>query len=205
MMATNEVAISLDENHRYWRHGREYAGVTRVLSDMGLYKAPEQAREWHQERGKAVHYGCTLVNRDEWDPEATSPQVKPRIQAYATFKQRYDYVSLVDETIVWSDRHGVAGTLDDIGRICRQNHRAYNKLILIDRKSGQPNPAVVIQLALYRLMAHESLNMHADECWSLWLRDDGTFRFRNCDDDQAERLGIHAVELWHWRRTHRLL
>ena len=206
-MILTKPGLTFDpEQHRYTLDGgQEIPGVTQVLKDMGLYKPPSQAQQYHKARGGAIHDGTAAVDAHEWDKSKTSPIIIPYIEAYERFTLDLGFHATHVERAVYSQRYMVAGTLDRIGRITNPASRDYGKIILVDIKSGDPAASVEIQMALYRFMALECLGVKVDACWALWLKLTGQYKIERSTDPSALQLGLSAVSLWHWRRNHGLL
>ena len=213
------MGLTLDPlQHRYWLDGREFPSITTVLQDCGMTTS-----KWfgddsqYRNRGTAVHELCadiaTLERPDStcvWDGTCTCGAVGecrhtvafPYARSFEQWVRRAGFVVEpgMIELRVWSATLQCAGTLDLWGHAGR--HR-----VLVDLKSGQPQNGAALQLAAYRWMARECMDVETDESYCLWLDRDGGFpkvvQPKNPAAD--ERIFQSLMEVWWWRRAHGML
>lgn len=89
---------------------------------------------------KTINRGKT-ISQDEWAP--VPEPVKQSIRAYLRWQNYTGYISKESEYMVFSVKHGYAGTIDDLGLI-----RGY--AAICDWKSGLMDPmAVALQIVAY--------------------------------------------------------
>ena len=202
--------------HRYQLDGKDIPGMTTVLADMGMVNY-QFAQPQHADRGTASHELCAeiaLLERPEseyeWDgacgcgqgPDCKHAVSLPYGRSYQSYIKNTGFVvepSLI-EFQVFTRTLWCAGTVDQVG--WRGKSR-----ILLDLKSGEPQPAAEIQLAGYRYMLRECRGIEVDVAYCLWLDRDGKFPKVVEPKDPAadERIFMSLMEVWHWRRANGML
>jgi hypothetical protein len=188
------------EFHNYFIDEVLVPGATRVMGDCGITDNRFYKQE-HRDRGSAVHDGCCLVDRDDWDEDSTSPAIVPYLKQYERFlvdnriNPQAD-ILLTEEPLfsaVW--RYGV--TPDRVYRIREENW-------LVDFKSGG-SPGSEIQLALQDIAVRETKGITIDKRIVLQLTDEGTYKIRTVPPGQYrndDRVALSAVTVWWWRNMH---
>jgi len=77
------------------------------------------------------------------------------------------------------------------------------KLILIDIKTGQPHPAVDIQVAAYRELVWAAEGIECAGCKVLYLRDDGTYRLVESKNHRRNlNVFLAALTIIRWKKEH---
>jgi hypothetical protein len=203
--------------HEYFLDGLKVPGITTVLSDMGFDDVDKWAKPEHRDRGTAVHELCSeiaLLERPEsnfeWDGTCgcgAGPHCKHEIAlpygvSFQKFLRKSGFVvepGMV-EVAVYSAIYRCAGKFDMYG------HRGRTR-ILVDLKSGKPQPAVAIQLSAYRFMLRESRGVETDESYALWLDPEGGFPkvVQPEQPSSDERIFQSLIECWWWKKTHGIL
>lgn len=141
--------------HIYKLDGEIVPSVTQVLARAGLIdfsQIPGYVRESALERGRIVHQAIHYYNERDLDLEAfgrSFPQYLGYLDAWRSFCDRRSFVAVLNETIVGSRRHRVAGTLDTLGTLDGVG-------VLLDFKTGRPGDvAADLQTAAYLSLALE--------------------------------------------------
>jgi hypothetical protein len=203
------------KGHLYFINGEDAVSVTQMLEAEGL-NSFEWCTEEDMKRGTAVHRIAELlaaspiqgetaeevVRNSRWIPAATVPQsLVPYGFAAARYLLESGIRPLLVEQQVASAQMRVAGTLDLYGRMPDGTR------LLIDFKSGQPKPAVSIQLACYAACLKETFDLDTDLMAAVWVRRDGTYKAFPPQPPGGANLAVarSALNLYHWRRKHRML
>lgn len=174
-------------------NGRTIPSVTTILKPLGGYDGiPAHILDRAARRGTAVHLAC------EYDDEGfdfdCADSISPYLQAWRAFKAQHLPTFIAIETRVHHPVLGYAGTFDRLASID-------GKRVLIDLKTTvKIMPIVKLQLAAY---AH-ALPELPDECWAVYLRQDGTFDvlITKPSDGWPEFLAL--LTLWNFSRKHKL-
>ena len=141
--------------HVYRLDGEIVPSVTQILTRSGLIDfshLPGYVREAALERGRVVHQAIHFLNENDLDLEAfgrSFPQYLGYVDAWRSFCAQRSFVAVLNETIVGSRRHRVAGTLDALGILD-------GAAVLLDFKTGRPSDvASDLQTAAYLALALE--------------------------------------------------
>lgn len=156
------------ETHIYTLDGVQIPSVTQILSGVGMVDNryfTEEARV----RGTYVHRATEFIDSGSLDWDALDPMLLPYCEAYQAFIEDKRPEILLSEEPMYHAQHLYAGTLDRI--IVMDGITA-----LIDIKTGVPNRATAIQVAAYRELVRVNRDTVLTKCFSLHLRDDGTYR-----------------------------
>lgn len=183
----------VEESHRYYVDDQEYVSVTQVLMDMGLYgDAANFWTEYSRDRGTFVHKAIELYVGGELDEESLHPVLLPYLIAFKSFMADTDFVPSEMENPHASDIHLLAGTPDFIGVL-------NGKLSVVDIKTGEPGPAVRLQLAAYELLYGKPLKRY-----SLHLMETGKYKLTCHDGRQDRAVFLAALSVYHWRKNHNI-
>lgn len=200
-----------ESDHTYWTgepgQSREYPGMTRVLGDTGYYVIPRQAKEFHRQRGQAVHKGSQIVvspDWKDWDLSTIDPRIRGSLIGFSKFVATFGFEVEACEQLVWSHEYSFAGRLDYRGLITKTEYKG--KRVLIDLKNGDPPAGVELQMAGYAYCARNNYAAEIDECWAVWLRNDKEdYQRLPSTHPAAESLALHAATEWHWKKDNGLL
>lgn len=211
MIAADQIQFD-PASHRYWLAGEETPSTTQALEAEGLH-----GNDWWtdaaRKRGTAVHQIALLVShgakgrtveevveRSQWDPFGTAPFLVPYGMACVQYYVDTGIEPMLVEERVASLRFRLCGTLDMYGRMPN------GKMRLTDYKSGEPQPSAEIQTNLYAMQLEEAYGLKTDEIAIVWLMRDGRYRARiSTPGGEALAIGQMAVNLYHWRRKHRMV
>jgi len=154
--------------HIYTVGGRVIPSVTQLMQKYEVVNT-----EWFgyqgRVRGKHVHTATQYWDMGNLDETSVDPIIKPYLDAYKKFSYELDFKIKQIEVQAFDPVNWYAGTWD---RLIRWKDR----IILFDIKTGCRPPWVHIQLAAYKNLL-KRLGILVDECYSLHLRGDGTYRF----------------------------
>jgi hypothetical protein len=185
--------------------------VTDVISAAGLIDK-RSYKPIHALRGKLVHEATMLWDDDELG--SCDRKVAPYVKAYAAFRDEFSEPWIFREQRLIEPTFGYSGQPDRGALVYRHGHPVG---ILVDLKTGGPEPWHGIQLAAYGRLywqwltqVYEDLpGIHVDpafltiERWVVHLRSDGTFQRRPCVDPQDWSVFLACLTLDRYqRRTH---
>ena len=175
------------EDHSYHVNGVRLPSVTEILKDIGLidtsYFKPE-----HSERGTTVHEATQFWDETGMEDDTIPQDLLGYLEAWKKFREETGFTPTHIEQSLHSPQ-GYAGTVDRIGKTNKINP------ILLDIKSGPPQPWHRLQLAAYSLMAKHELKIPIWECWGVHLKKDGKYSvetYRSIEDS-ADWLSVLRV------------
>ena len=181
--------ISLDSNHVYHdESGVEIPGVTTVLKDVGLIDTTWFTK-YARDRGTAVHLACALYDRDDLDESSIHPDVEPYLQGWIRFKRESGFVPELIEEKVRSETYGYAGTLDRTGML-------NGRRVLLDLKSGAPQPWTAIQTAAYSGCFGHLLKRYA-----VAVKDNGSYQLTEYRDRNDWQVWLACLALRNWKHN----
>lgn len=174
-------------SHKYFIDEVEVPSVTQVLVESGMIDTAFYDEEG-KKRGSAVHQACHYLDEDDLDLETLSPELRPYVDAYVSFKDETGFVPTLIEHQVYDRIYGFAGTLDRTGTMKGKN-------VLLDIKTGSVAPFAAIQTAAYQV----TLGGH-NHRFALQLKPDGTFKLLEFDDINDESVFLSALAVVKWKR-----
>lgn len=139
------------ESHIYSIEGRVIPGTTNIISDSCPFVDYSGTGEVSGTFGHNFHKATELYDKNdlgEYDPAMSN-----HMDAYKQFRQDFIYLGepIFIEKILYSIKHGYAGTID---RVFQRGREIYQ----IDLKSGAFSPKWFIQTAAYQNLLIEELN-----------------------------------------------
>ena len=176
----SSTAIEFDvDRHEYRLDGRLVPSVTQILrvtgrsTDFEAIKAMSWRRaaaiDWKRQVGKTLHADSHAFDDNDLVLETVDPDVRPYLDAWATFRENSRVVPICRERIVYHQgdrrREEYCGMLDGIF-LTASGRRA-----LLDAKTGDPkNSGCQFQTAAYQ-MAFEFENPleRIHERWAVQL------------------------------------
>lgn len=160
------------EDHSYWLDGRKLESVTEILERSGI-----SDYRWSNEdamtRGRYVHTATEMIDRGTLDWSILDDTLRPYCEAYQRFIEDKRPEILLSEKPMYHAVYLYAGKPD---RVLKMD----GVVSLIDFKTGVPNRATAIQVAAYKELA--APYFHCRKCFSLHLRDDGSYRLNEVKD-----------------------
>ncbi len=157
-----------EEDHSYWLDGRRLESVTEILSLSGIADYRFSNGE-AMTRGSYVHTATEMIDRGTLDWSILDDTLRPYCEAYQRFIEDKRPEILLSEKPMYHAQYLYAGTLDRIIVVD-------GTTMLIDLKTGVPNRATAIQVAAYRELVKVNHDTVLTKCFSLHLREDGTYR-----------------------------
>jgi len=185
---TQAVFIFDPESHRYTVNGAEIPSVTQVLKEAGLTK--EYSSMEAAERGTVVHLACECA---DLGINVTDLIVDPYVTAWRRFRSETGFTHSDIENASWHPVYRYAGRIDRVGG-------ANGKKIVLDIKSGAPEPWHALQLAAYAGLMAKPL---AWERWAVYLADDGSYSVREYPKAmhlQDFSTFLNALAITNWKR-----
>ena len=177
------------EKHEYFLGDRKLESVTEILERSGIadYRF---SNEEAMTRGRYVHTATEMIDRNTLDWPILDDTLRPYCEAYQRFIEDKRPEILLSEKPMYHAQHLFAGTLD---RVVKMD----GGVALIDIKSGAPSPATAIQVAAYRELVKVNEDIIPTKCFSLHLRDDGTYllnEIKNLNRNHSIFLAALTVE-----------
>lgn len=172
-------------SHTYRRpDGRLVPSVTTILSAVGIGQDYEAIRSYSAEHGDAVerkreigsalHADAHAFDDDDLDFDTVHPDVRPYLDAWATFRANAGVVPIARERVVYHAALGYCGTLDGLFRT------PDGRTVLIDIKTGDPDDSGCrYQTAGYQMayqVDHSDVVVH--ERWGVQLTPDRQIPYR---------------------------
>lgn len=181
------------ERHEYTWDGRRVPGVTSVLQAAGMLNfgnAGEDRLEWARERGRKVHRLCELDAKNDLDEDSVDESFAGYLEADRRFRRETGFVCLYSELRVFHESLGYAGTLDDFGRLGKED-------VLLDRKTGKPQRATGPQTAAYLAALMEG--KHKVKRYALHLNADGTYTLHPLRSHTDFAVFCAALTIYNWK------
>lgn len=183
--------------HVYELDGTRVLSVTQCLRLSGVIDDGWYT-EFGRQRGQYVHQLLEFEDTGELDEATLDDRLRPYLDAYRRFRAD----SGVEEWTAIEQRLGdplkrYAGTLDRLGEFG-----------LVDFKSGQPEPWIALQLALYAQLAEVNglvTSARKTKRWGLFLKSDGSYKLQSYSDreDFGAADAARVVAQWRWAKDRR--
>lgn len=152
------------ETHTYWLGERRLPSPTGLIKEFGLYQYEDTPTQiWYRDRGSAVHKACELFDKRDLDESTLDPEIVPYLEQYKAFLKVSGAQVLRNEEPAYHPTLMYAGTIDRV-------YLLNGKPVVVDIKTGTPEPWHGIQLVAYKLIA-ETLEHGATamKCYGLYL------------------------------------
>jgi hypothetical protein len=146
--------VMFDEaSHTYTVAGVVVPSVTTILRDLSVMsRLPDGMLAEASVRGKLVHKAVELWNQNDLDEGSVHETLAPYLRAWKRFCADHKFECETAETLGYSERWQFAGTFDVLGTWKQLRRRPR---VLIDVKSGDPDPSHGPQTAAYVQIAQE--------------------------------------------------
>ena len=187
-----------EESHTYFLGDRKLPSVTQILRGAGmLYYPASPSSEYHMERGTLVHKATEMIDKGTLDWDTLDETLRPYCEAYANFCSTVNMADIIlSEKPMYHPRYLFAGKPD---RVIQMN----GLRSLIDIKSGSPHPATKIQISAYCELVQANEKIPFIKGFSLYLRDDGTYRLDEIGDMKRHfQTFIAALSVVRWREEY---
>lgn len=159
-----------------WTAKVELPALTNILKAVGIIDT-RFYNDAGRARGKAVHRALELIDRNELDWGSADPRTYGYIEAYLKFKEEKDLLSWADNIIEEPTYHKqkLYGCTPD---------RVIGTTVL-DIKTGGSEQWHALQLTgcADALRSH---GMNIDRLWDVYLKDNGTFKIVQIDEDLTD-------------------
>lgn len=205
-----------DTKHTYLVAGKPYPSATTVLEDSGYAEQGEKfyTRE-SRHRGNAVHQVRYLADMHAPDkltlgdaldgiPYTIDERLLPYLAGYLLFKRETGFRAYMSEVAIASTQLRIAGKMDIWGTY------PDGTKVLVDTKGWQnhtnlakpPKRGAVLQTAIYKILAKESLGLETDIRVVLNLPGNGEYRkfeLKCIDHERDEAIVYNIATVW-WDR-----
>jgi hypothetical protein len=185
------------ERHVYLVDGHEVPSVTRIIRGAGLSDDARYA-DRDRLRGQVVHLACEIYDR--CGSEIVDPEISPYLEAWKRFRAETGFLPSVIERPHAHLVYRYAGTIDRIGQTAGPNGTV--GMIVLDIKSGSPEPWHAIQLAAYCTLVGSPYEC---ERWAVYLANDGTYKIKTFPKNEYSTdlsVFLSALNLHNWRLKH---
>lgn len=180
------------DNHVHWLNGNPVASVTGAMRDL-LYD-PRKYAAGAADRGTRVHIATELW--DLYGEETNDLEALPYLKAWQLFRAEKQFTPDRIESAACNEPMGFAGVIDRIG------HTPEISRILVDIKSGPPEPWHAIQTAAYAVLAENAYKL---ERWGVYLKPDGTYYLHVHPRQQLQAdlaIFLSCLSIHNWRGKH---
>jgi hypothetical protein len=188
-----------EESHTYTVDGVKFPSVTTILKAEGLIDS-----RWFNpratERGKRVHQALEAIDHGIPQSLYQGSQIEGYLDAWENFKASREPEFTGIEKRVAHKGYQVAGTIDRLGTI-------EGREVIIDIKTGEPQPWHAIQLAAYLILIDKAPRFIGDALpalrYGVYIKPDGSYKFKAYDDQEDFNLAraLFTVHLWKRRRV----
>lgn len=168
--------------HEYYYKGEKVPCVSDILTvvdAVAMKSIPQKYIDAAGERGTAIHEATERWEYGDYDIMRTLDELVEDgdidtinyVIAYQAFRQKHDSVPLAIEEKVYSEKYGVAGTIDRVMRID-------GEMAITDIKSAKTIKRLrnVIQLNLYRLLWNDTHEIKVTRLYILQLMENAEYR-----------------------------
>jgi len=179
--------------HVYRSKSGRLPGATDVIKTEGLIN-PDWLTEYARWRGKCVHRGVELLNKNELDWETVDVEIKGYLRSYERFLTVTKFQVVGAEEDCFSQAFAC---LPDIWGVLN-GHKT-----IVELKSGPVPEWAAFQTALQRRALAEDKDFLATKRFGLQLMADGSLsKLRPFEDWNDERRAMGMVEMFHWKKDH---
>lgn len=167
-----------DEKHQYYYKGEKVpcaSDILKIVDVIAMDGIPARNIEIAAQRGTRIHeatddWDYDLLEIDEeWEQE--NSDIIEYVNAYIDFTFDYPEPPMASEISLFSEKTGVAGTIDLVKKID-------GKLSIIDKKTTSKVGKLrnLIQLNLYRINWNETHEQKVDNLYILHLTNKGEYK-----------------------------
>lgn len=140
------MGINFDKiSHVYRISGEAVPSVTQILKAEGFINTAFY-NDYNRDRGSAIHKAIHLYEQDDLDEESLDPAIRPYLDDWIMVKRSLGLVVSASERVMAHPTLRFAGTADILG-----TNEGGNP-VLIDIKTGGPEPWHGLQLAAYEIL-----------------------------------------------------
>ena len=196
---TSHSKLTFEEiTHLYRREdGLIIPSVTQILSQLGCYATQRFFTEEGRRRGTQVHSFAENIFKGE--PVKAPPEFEGYINALTDFQKDLFFEPKHIEYLVENRKLGFCGTVDLIGTIGNQN----TVDVIVDIKSGAPDPTTGLQLAGYATAFFEDLeDAKRIRRFALHLDKAGKYKILEYSGVELIETWLAALKFYKWRKEH---
>lgn len=199
--ASKVSAIATDE--AYLINGKSFTRVSAFLRETGLAYSPTphpfRSIPVYLERGTAAHLACLLAEDGRLDRLQTDPEILELVDSYMKMLNDMGFHSILKEYTVFSDKYGLAGTIDRVGLLGR-------RIVLLDIKTGTVYPIGKLnrsyraQVATYSLLFEEAFGFKINKCIVVNIAPSRyvIHDLSEGDLEQVKSAVLAAIKVWQW-------
>lgn len=192
VMTTNKLTFD-EASHTYYLDGVIIPGVTTVLKQLMTFdRVPEDDLKRARELGTAVHKVTELYDLDTLDYNTIDPVLGPYLEAWKKFRHDEKFNPFMIEKRTYHPIHRY-GLTPDRGGFYRDDPT------MVDIKSGAEYPTVGPQLAAYQEAYNYRHKNKITRRLAVYLRPDGTYKLRPCNDPTDFSTFLACLHLYNWR------
>lgn len=181
-----------EHGHVYRWDGMVIPSVTQILRDWSPTAHIDPALlAVARQRGEEVHWATALDDHCDLDPDSISDEIRPYLEAWRLFRAEHHFEPRLIEHRVYCGKYGYAGQIDRIGSDRRSQ-------VLLDVKSGGPDPTHGPQTAAYMEAAHLPLTS-VRAC--VYLFSDGQYRYERHTSSRDMSVFLAALTYYNWKRA----
>lgn len=195
-----------EDKHEYRVAGTLLPSVTTILHNLSIMSRLDPALlKDAAERGRLVHRAVHLDNLDDLVEGSVDESVYGYLRAWRRFKSDHQFEWMWGETPLHSERWGFAGTPDCFGTWKQVRRRPH---VLLDVKSGIPDPVHGPQTAAYLELARENDMLDrrlTSERAVVYLEATGFYKVERVLDQGDWSNFVAALTCYRFRERHGLL
>ena len=183
-----------DEDHTYWLNGIRIPGTTEIIKSADLIDDTNFTPE-SRDRGTRIHRAILYWLQKDLNERSVCESDLRYLDAFKRFVAETGFKASVKECEQprYHPVYLFGGTIDIVGKLS-------GHYVLIDIKTGFPQPWHGLQLAAYLLLVHVP-----PERYGLYLRSDGTYRLESYNNRNDSKIFLSALTLYGWRKEKGLL
>jgi hypothetical protein len=190
MKATAPAGFVFNQKtHTYMLGDRRIPSLTGVLTRMGFIESrwfSEQSRN----KGTLIHEAIAMLAEGDLDWESVDKKILGKVRAADRFFCETKSKALVIERPMFHGGLWVATTPDLVLETPRG-------LAVVDNKSGAELPWHPIQTAIQKMVAEDFLRMVIPYRMSLYLKENGTYDFKEHADRRDITAAFNIIGAYH--------
>lgn len=186
-----------DERHEYKADGAIIPSCTQVLAAEGFIDTTFM-NEWGRGRGSMVHLAMRYLLEDRLDESTLDSRIMPYIDGGKQFIADMHFKPQIVEKPMAHPTYLYGFTSDTVGTVKQFG----DDLVLIDWKTGAPQPATIIQMAA-NLEGLRANGIEVKHVYIIYLLEDGTYKPELVKVTRRE-IGIFtsALACMNWKHNH---
>lgn len=190
-----------DATHTYRAGGVVVPSVTQVLGAFFPLPSaiPADVLERKRQIGTDAHLATELWDQDDLDEDSITPEIRPYLDAWISFREREKFVPTEIEKLVYHPALGYAGRLDRNGLLAGEEFK------LDIKTSSAISPVTGPQTAAYQEAERSGLDVSVPmRRGAVQLLPDGTYRFKEFTERTDFAVFTSCLSLLNFKRKHNL-